>query len=518
MNFLALAAYRHLQNGHYHSALLIVQYLHNMHSDSPETYYVVVKALFELGFNDKIKQIIEERPGLLEYKQITLVYLKTGEKSDANASKNLNIPIFPDFEHESLAEYARGLHLREENKRKCLLKAYMLDPTFLEPLVYLYKDSLCGLPEICRYIEELFKSNAKIIEASGITETVLNTTFHELKNAYIQILNFLPSKDILSPVSLHAVTAKYVKNADFEGLFKHGAASNMLFRKSEFAKEALGLYYLHCGKLNQARNIFFECFSLNKKRGRVYLYAGIAMSRLREYEEAVKYFTKAHFMMGSSYLPSYYLAHEYQKIFDFHKAKFYFKICVSILENSGRLKPEACSEEENVFFENEAKSCNIQKTKKDKKCKGSPHDSAVSLMRDKNSTKGFSYIDIKKDCDTEFHRMYTSIFEKTYSAEDVNKTVPSQENIQNQESEYFSKKYKCSSPTNTAAQGILYNYIHLLINAEDYDEAMEILVRYNIENLLLVYCLLFQGKHIEAQSALEKCPKDAYFFATEGFL
>lgn len=399
----------------YWSALCIAQ--HSLPSFSSHGLYIAIRSLHGLGFHKKIQSIIDSHPDLLRYHEVRLIYIKSGFDCPGDSSESIELPKCQSIDRKSLELFHNALFKKEGLRKKLLVDSFLTDKTNVEPIIYLYKESLCTPQEIVLYVQQVENSELKSMMTSLVG-------------------GILDADDIMCPLVIYSMSLScqmlgynhqetssligITTSSRLEELFRISAKNLDMLSESEFIYFAIGLYYLHKGRCKQALRCFYRSFEINKEYGMGYLYAGISHSFLKETESAVRVLNMAFSIMRYSYLPSYYLAYEYQLMNNLGKTKYYYKNCIDIIE----------------------------------------HDSNRFVVKK-----------ARKDC--------------SYTREEMS---------------------------------IIHGFIYCLIYNEEYEEAMQCIKCYNVENLLKVFCLLFNGMFDEAGKALDVCERNSAYHATRGYL
>lgn len=308
----------------YWSSLLVSQ-----HSNTVEDHYINIKSLYHLGFNKAIWPIIENRPSLLEYKEIKLLYVKSGKESTLVAEKSINVTESMQLNTVSVELFFNALSKKEYLRKKLFIESFENDKNNLEPLIYLFKESLCNFNEM-----RILMSR---IQSELLRNILMNLVFIEN----------IPTNP--SPLTIHSLVYKIIDstgptqhcksisypNHSITSLFDLAVKNLESFNSSESIFLGMGVYYLKKNRLKEALKCFYKAVEINIHSGISFLFAGIAHSLLKETEYAVKQLSNAYSIMESSYVPSYYLALEYQLMNNTQKAKHYFRKSIYIMTSSG---------------------------------------------------------------------------------------------------------------------------------------------------------------------------------------
>lgn len=318
----------------YWSALCVGQYL--LPSSSTNALYVVIRSLHGLGFYKRIQSIIGTRPDLLRYHEIRLIYIKSGFECPKDSSESMSFPDLLPVNRKSLELFYSALFKKESLRKKLFIDSFQADKTNIEPVVYLYKESLCNHREVALYVHQI-----EDFELRSALASLINCQFGpEHIVCPLGIFSMSLSCQVADHVEASGLLGT-VKKCSLEELFRISTRNLEQFSECEFTYFSLGLYYLYKERFREALRCFYRSFDINEEYGMGYLYAGISHSFLKETESAVRILNTAYTIMGSSYLPSYYLAYEYQLMNNLGKTKYYYRNCLNIIEHDDG-KPHTC--------------------------------------------------------------------------------------------------------------------------------------------------------------------------------
>lgn len=415
------------------SSLLIATTL----PDTAMKFEIIVKCLFSLKYFKKIKKIVDKNPILLKNDQIKLIYYKAGYESDFDsvsgefhiANQSLNYSV---LNKDSILLFYKAIHKKEHLRKRLLIESFLNDNKNLEPLIFLFKESLCSENEILYY--------SKMIHPS------LFPVFNSLFEFQLNIEIFCPL--------VFLTWSNFVIKGNKAEVFRMASLQLEVFSEDEHLNFLLGLSYIAMKDNQEALKYLKKSIEINKHFGPGYLYSGLAYSYLSDTEATIKNLNTAYSIMQTSELPSYYLGYEYQSINSINKAKYFYKNSLEIIE------------------------ANIKNEYKNHYLITGPLSSEEGGV-----ASDFSFI---SEAAT---RPNDSIFHVAF-------------NIKNNKI-YFK---------------IICGYIYCLILFEHYEDAVFYLKRYQVQNILNVFCLLFDGSVPEAKASLELCDKNSVYYALKGFL
>lgn len=297
----------------YWSSLLTSQ-----HSNTLEDQYIHIKSLYHLGFSKAIWPIIENRPKLLEYQEIKLLYIKSGKESSLVAKNTIQgiSNNTSEIGITSLELFFCALSKKESLRKKLFIESFENDRNNIEPLIYLFKESLCNYNEMRMLVGR--------IHSELLRNILVNLIF----------IDNIPLK-IESPLTIHSLVYRIASEPDhsisYSGLFDVTVKNMESYNCSESVFLGMGVYYIKKNKLKEGLKCFYKAIEINSNSGLSFLLAGMAHSLLKETEYAVKQLNSAYSIMGSSYIPSYYLALEYQLMNNIQKARHYFRRSLNIM-------------------------------------------------------------------------------------------------------------------------------------------------------------------------------------------
>lgn len=321
-----------LQSELYWSSFLISQY-----NNTIEDYYIHIKSLYHLGFNKAIWPIIEKNQKLLEYQEIKLLYIKSGRESSLVAKNTIKIQDnnMAGFNTVSLELFFNALSKKEILRKKLLIESFEKDRNNIEPLIYLFKESSCNYDEMKTLINRIPSEILRniLLNLVFIENIPVRSEFPLIKT---ESSSSIRSESLLStPLIIHSLVYKILNDAghsiSYSALFDLSVKSLESFGNSESVFLGMGIYYLKKDKLKEALKCFYKAVEINNNSGLASLFTGIAHSLLKETEYAVKQLNNAYSIMESAYIPSYYLALEYQLMNNTQKAKHYFRRSLYIM-------------------------------------------------------------------------------------------------------------------------------------------------------------------------------------------
>lgn len=442
MNNLIEIANYYINEELYWTSLLIGQYL----PKSNKSYFIVIKSLYGLGFYKKIQHIIEGNKNLLNYHEIKMLYLKSGHKTSIESIEHIDLSNKGSFDisRKSLELYYQAYFAKEKLRKKLFIDSFRKDNNNLEALIYLFKESSCTLNEIKHYVEQI-----KIKELKDAMNCLINCEF-DLENICNPLIIFSYSLKII--FSSQEVPSRTM----FNKLFKISSQNMDFFINSEFIYSSLGLYYIYKNKFKEASNYLLKAVRKNKMYGIGHLYLGLSHSLLKETESALISLNNAYYIMDVSYLPSYYLAYEYQVMNNIGKATYFYKQSLGLIETE-------CL---NLY--------------------DSETDYIVKIpVRDESVQDHAEHLQLEKST--------------------VKKLKSYREN--NDISKLDQKSFH-----------VICGFIYFLMYNEEYDKAVKYLDLFKIENHLNVFLFLFNGNLTDANDSLDKCKKDVINFAVKGYL
>ncbi len=325
INLLSLAQ-AYIENEFYESALIISQ---TIPMENIKNAYFIIKSLYYLKHFNKIKMFIKMYPKLLEYKEILFYYIKSGNFCEMEPTLSVQdylVGEIPNitFSTKSLQLLYNSYNKKYKVRKKYLIDAFKADPRNIEPLCVLLSESLAELDEIF------------LITKETEYDCFIRSLFK------IEI-----GKPFYSPIFISLISKHLFKNNKLDELFRFSIKSIDNFPNSEFSHESLGLFYLAKKQYTQSRIVYMKVVDINKNYGFGYLGMGISECCLLETEKGINFLGKAFDIMDGSYLPSYFLAYEYQQMNDYPKAKHFYINCLNkILEDRKKRKG---NEENNDF-------------------------------------------------------------------------------------------------------------------------------------------------------------------------
>ncbi|KAM0680056.1 hypothetical protein GINT2_001746 [Glugoides intestinalis] len=314
-------AFMLLQNEMYWSALLLGEYI--LEEKQPAGYYLVIKALYHLNFMKKLQSIVENNPELLKYQEIKLLYIKSGKETEENATLRIILPEHDMLNPESVELLFSAFSKKETHRKRAFMSSFENDTRNIEGLLYLYKESLCTKIETFNLITRVPMKSVQEILYRLVSGNIKKDNIECPLQVFSMVFSFLYQKGYEEDISYLFRTC--VKHIDH-------------FSDCEFIYMGIGMYYLSKNQPKEALKSFYKAIELNKNLGTGYLFAGIAHSRLKETEYAVKLLDNAYSIMESFYVPSYCLAYEYQLMNNIPKAKHYFKRCLELMEGDQTIK------------------------------------------------------------------------------------------------------------------------------------------------------------------------------------
>lgn len=301
----------------YWSSLLVAQ--EKATTLSYDDSFFMFNSLFHLGFYKKLQQLIELDTKLLKAREIKLLYIKSGKVSTVPSTHTIQTRAPVQLDYASIELFFSALTKKETLRKQQFIESFQKDKRNIEPLIYLYKESLASMRELCALIEKIsipcLKELMKLlISGSMSTDTVI------------------------CPLAIFSKTHKILFEDEMAGdcgaLFGTCARNLDFFNNCEFLYQGMGMYYLEKDKYKEALNCFYKAIELNKHFGVGYFLAGICHSRLKETEYAVKLQNNAYSILSSSYLPAYTLAYEYQIMNNIPKAKHYYRRCIELMDDT----------------------------------------------------------------------------------------------------------------------------------------------------------------------------------------
>ncbi|ELA41246.1 uncharacterized protein VICG_01735 [Vittaforma corneae ATCC 50505] len=301
----------------YWSSLLIAQ--STLPNSSIPDYFLILKSLLHLGFHKEIQRIVELNTDLLKIQEIKLLYVRSGKESSVQPITNVQVPTFDTLDSTSVELLFTALSKKELLRKQQFVLSFERDSRNIEPLIYLYKESLCNFKEMAALIDK-------------IPNTHLRSIMSALISGDVSIDN------IVCPLVICSLAYKTLFEREMMSgsalLFRVCVRNLDLFGDCEFIYLGMGMYYLAKEKYKEALSCFYKAIEINKNLGPGHLLAGICHSKLKETEYAVKVLNNAYSIMSSSYIPAYCLAYEYQLMNNIPKAKHYFKRSISLMEDS----------------------------------------------------------------------------------------------------------------------------------------------------------------------------------------
>lgn len=300
----------------YWSSLLVAQ--STLPSPSIPDYFLILKSLLHLGFHKEVQKVVECSPDLLKVLEIKLLYIKSGKETPVQATANVHMPVFGTLDSTSVELFFTALSKKELLRKKQLMLSFEQDNRNIEPLIYLYKESLCSFKEMAALISKI-------------------ANIH-LRNTMVVLMSGeIPADNIVCPLAICSLAYKILFERGVAGdcafLFRICVRNLDLFCDCEFIYLGMGMYYLEKERYKEALNCFYKATEINKNLGPGHLLAGICHSRLKETEYAVKILNNAYSIMSSSYIPAYCLAYEYQLMNNIPKAKHYFRRSIDLMED-----------------------------------------------------------------------------------------------------------------------------------------------------------------------------------------
>jgi len=519
----------------YWSSLLIGQFT----SESLESYYIIIRSLHGLKFYKKIQNLIERSPHLLSYYEINIIYVKSGFETTieptisildqsaaglpASCTKTASTSNLPHdnthsepsknssgdaIKRKSLELFYKAKFKRSNLRKKYFIDSFTADTCNIESLIYLYKESLCMRYELLFYISQI-----PIEEIRDIMNALINNNF-DMDCIYCPLLLFSYSLNIIHGSE---------KNLSFSlaNIFRISTKMSGQFSSCEFIYSSLGLYYIYKGKYKEALRCFHKSIEINEEYGVGYLYLGVAYSFLKETEPSIRALDISSSIMDSSYLPSYYLAYEYQLMNNLSKAKYHYKNCLELIET-----------ELDGNFENDTNylvRSKIRRPSHDVSMDNFVINDSTSFLSEHDASTDSSKIgtsEYMKNCDLVLNLRNNVKRDNAILRDSKSKNVKKEAVFDNKFDQSLSKKIKLSSEKtscvlikeNSQANRLICGYVYCLLYHEEYVEAQRLLETYQPDNFLGVFYFLFNGMLDDSKRMLEKCKNNSLYHAVKGYL
>lgn len=302
----------------YWSSLLLAHYIIETATDAE--YYTIINSLYHLKFYKKIEEIIIQNPKLLKYKEIRLLFIKSGFESNEKSNSSINTLDSDFISCTSIELFFHSLSKQESIRKKLLIDSFEADTRNIEPLIFLFKESLCNSEELVLLINKIEHENLRNI----MLELIL---YRKIDDSVIcPLFLFASSSNVFFSRKSNDITNH------FNAIFRSATKNLDFFIDSELLYHSLGLYYLVKNRNREALKSFYKAIELNKNFGQGYLLAGIAHSRMRETETAVSILNNANYIIVTSFIPSYCLACEYQIMNNIPVAKYHYQSSLKFFE------------------------------------------------------------------------------------------------------------------------------------------------------------------------------------------
>jgi anaphase-promoting complex subunit 6 len=300
------------------SSLLLANYTIESATDSE--FLCIVNSLFHLKFYKKIEELINKNSKLLKYKEIRLLFIKSGYETTETSNLSIEKGEFFEISHFSLELFFKAFSKQEMIRKKLFIDSFEADHMNIEALIFLFKESLCNIEELAVLINK--------IEHEGLRQIMSELiTYKEVSDSFVcPLLLFASSSNVFFSKNCSEITSH------FNAIFRSATINLEFFIDCELLYHSLGVYYLVKNRNREALKCFYKSIELNKHFGQGYLLAGIAHSRMRETETAVTVLNNSNYIIMASFIPSYCLACEYQIMNNIPVAKYHYQNSLKFFE------------------------------------------------------------------------------------------------------------------------------------------------------------------------------------------
>lgn len=463
MHSLTALAYMHLHGELYNSSLLISEYLLNHGVDPSDAYYIAAKSFFSLGHSGKLMEMCRAIPEILNDKRIYLLYLRQGGSKDelANIRSQASEMVPTEYLSKPDCNKCEIMNYSDNNLHNFDHTALSLLFSALNETNHLRKRLL-----ILSFIKDpcLIEPLVCLFQESLFTfhdffDFIDNNSEWRLSYNSAKINNMLVDDYKLFIQSLFSVSTESLVISPLKTYLRTVQYLKTNISGSELFRYSIGL-------LEELPNSAFSSLSL----GIYYLMRG----RLKEAKKPLYRAIKLDSNLGIGYLFTGLMHSQRREV---ERAINMLSTALNIMD--GSVLPPYYLAFEYQKINNYSKAKYFYK-------------------------KALKIIEEKRERENKIEKQNETIGSKR------SKRIGEENKEVNEKDEEYRFNY------------ILCSYVYCLLYNEEYDEALGMIQKYKIRNLLKVYALLFTGNIEGARESLEICEesyrKCGMYYATKGYL